>query len=369
MASLADSLEQAVTDSYCVLTAPAAATAALGEELLKSLPASQGQDGLSAFLRRTRGVRDTFCSQTPIDGADGAPVPFSGGQCPGTNYFIRAQAFRNGDPQGSEQSNTGPGPLELVRQVNPSGTTQSVNLFDANGVSLAGIGSGVQNEIDLQVLEVTPLGGDPNNCGDPGRDVPPYLEPQFTVDLDITFDDTGTGTPVNLQPTAVFAPLSVNVDNEFVIPVKVNFSPEVDVFAELNLSTGGFTFNNNQTFDNSVNVDVFEGPPIEEEPDEETVVIAVTTVATINPAVFSGTELSQGTATPSIFVPRLANLYFVYDDGNGGAVRGRDIPIKSLSQLVYADRAAVSAVIAPEPGVTITGNYVVLRAELLQTYW
>ena len=363
MVSLGTAIQDAVRPAFCTLTRPAAATLGIYSRYLDAVGLLPTQDLLVQQIDRVRGIRNIFCSETPDNALPAAPVPFTGGQCPGTIYFVSADAVINGNPPVFAGSGTGPGPIRLdTGPQEPSG--EFAVLLDANGNFLSGGGTSIPpGTFELVNIQVIPQGGGPNDCGDPPRTVPPYNPNNFTTPVDITFDDDNTGNPVTISPTLVFAPVNVGVDADFTVPFNLELSPEINLAGELNLSTGDVTYNNTA----NIELNIPDGPievPIDQ-PLENTglKIIGARVISVVNPDVAAATERQQQSPSLPIWLPRLGNLTFRYTLPDGSIIQGDDLQVKFTDQVFWADRVAFGAVFSPEDGVSSVVRLIVVTAE------
>ncbi len=369
MATFIESAGDAIRQGYCALTSPPEAFAALAQPLVDGLPSNTGTDLVGAALRQARNNRNAICGDPLDDGAVGAPPPFTGGQCPGTIYTVTGQATLNGSNFGGPQTGTGPGPIEKVRRFNPDTNFESVDVIDANGNSLVGIGSGAQNTVDVINITATPAPGEPNDCGDPPREVPEYNENNFTFSPTIIYDDGDGGPSVTINPTGIFAPISVDMNNNFRVPVRLNVAPNIPIDLNFDLSTGETTINNTNVFEPTVPTQPFEIEPEDLEEDDERLIIGVRVTSTIAAGGSSASQISQNGGQFSLNVPRLGNVYFLYNSEGGGTVRSQEFAYKQLDQVIFAPRACVGVVVSPEENVTTGFRLVVVTVQPVETYW
>ena len=369
MPSLFDSLGSAARTGFCTLTAPAEATAALLGPIASQLPRSTGVDLAGDLLNAGRGARNSFCSVTPDNGRPGAPIPFDGGQCPGTTYLVSWTS------DGPSRNNDGPylGPVNIgpvldlpsglqaatISSVNPgTGETVLTNLFFSN-----------QADPNSLVFTNVAATNGPNDCGNPPRNFPNYNAPDFTIDVPFSFDDDETGNSVNVTPTFVYAPIQIDANNTFNVPVRIEFEPEVFIDGTVDLSTGDFTVTNNNAFDFVINNNYNEIPPEQFDPGSGFIIVGVKIDSLFNPATISATATSQLNGATTLYTPRLANVYFQYQDDTGQVTLGKENPVKLSSQIIFAERAAIGAFVSPEEGVTATLNLLTVQANIVQSYW
>ena len=369
MATFIEAAGDAIRQSYCALTSTPEALAGLAQPLLDGLPSNPGTDLVGNALQQARQNRNAICGDPFDDGTAGAPPPFTGGQCPGTIYTVMGQATLNGSNFGGVQTGTGPGPISKVTVTNPEGTFRAVNVIDANGDILVGIGSGIQNDIDVINITATPAPGEPNDCGDPARDVPEYNENNFTFSPTIVYDDGDGGPSVTINPTGIFAPISVDMNNNFRIPVRLTVAPNIPIDLNFDLSTGETTINNTNVFEPTVPTEPFEVSPEDFDEDDERLIIGVRLTSTIGTGGAAATQISQAGGSFSLNVPRLGNVYFTYASEGGGIVRSQEFPYKQLDQVIFAPRACEGVVVSPEDNVTTGFVYIVVTAQPVETYW
>lgn len=349
--------------NFCLLTSAPSAIAGLTSNLLRSLPSLPTRDLAADSLNRVRNARNSFCSSTPDDvGSEVAP-PFSGGQCAGDIY--RVFVTRNGGPETLfTMTNAGDliqGPVGPIVE-----TVDGAGLFDYSfsvGNGEVGVGSNFTMSQNFEISRVENVTDPSDSCGNPPNNIPDYDSNDFTTVINITFDDSDTGSPVTLSPELTFSPIFVDMDNNFRVPFNLNFSPDVNVSGTFNFSNGDVVFNNQ----NTVNVDIPEGPftvPTTEDLSETTLVIVGARVqSSVDPLTYQGTEILQTSPSTSLFVPRLGTLTFIYALPTGEIVQGRDIDIKYVDEVVWSDAVAVGAYFSPQDGVSFSLELVVVAED------
>lgn len=369
MVSLRDALSSTLRESYCRLTRPADDFAELASPLLNTLPQSPAQDSVGLGIQGLRGVRSVFCSEPPDDARTGVPVPFTGGQCPGSLYDASWQVrFPPGNPLPVQNATNVVGPISLV--TTNSATQNQVRLVDGNGDDIFSAASTIPADPpEVLSVSVSPLAGQPDDCGDPPRDIPEYDPNTFTDMPNVNYDDDNTGNPVNISPTLVYAPLTLDMENNVRVPFTLEFAPGVEVDGFVDLSTGDTTFNVDDTFGPAFEQPLTElpaGTPLEP---GQGFVVGVRVVSTFNISDISANALSNGGGGPTIYVPRLGSVFFLHTTSESGFVQSRDFDIKLPDQVIYADRVATGAVASPIPGVTTTLSLIIVPPPLTETPW
>ena len=175
------------------------------------------------------GLWNGFCKNSSSGLPAGPDIPFSGGQCLGHRYGV----ITSGTITTANGSNfVEPevacyGPIASIIQntgVNNLGDCLwvSVQAYDSNGnpqTFHSAIGGGAPYSIaDFQIVEIVPLDGLPDTCGNPGKSFPPSTIP--TADL--------TGTQI-LDLPGGFSP---SLQFTFPTPTaNINIAPQVSISA------------------------------------------------------------------------------------------------------------------------------------------
>lgn len=321
------------------------------------------------------GLRRQVCSDDPEN--DPVPeVPFSGGQCPGTVYLITWTLNQPGSPPLNQQSDR-VGPLTLSRALEPGdenagcaeGETFNRYTMLSQGTPL-GLGSGCG--VTVTNIDVSPLFGMPDNCGDPGPEPLPDPEPVAPELPDITYNIDGD-TTITVPITAVYAPIFVDLDGSLKMPITLN--------------VGGIDFNGSLTlapefeveFKPTINIggpgspDDPEGigepgggsEPIDDLEELESTIVGVLVYSDIDSnAGPSGIEFTNG---PDIYAPRLASVTFAIKTKNSiGWTPDQDVKNLECYVPCPAPQGAIAVRVNPVPGVQ--SRFTAVRAQPLTSF-
>lgn len=251
---------------------------------------------------------------------------------------------------------------------------------------------------ELTSVTIVREDGLPDDCGEPGEDIPPVIPPipelpesPVIPPVDPDPDLPGGGGFI-FKPTV--GPITIGVDGGISIPVVVNVGgPSLSIPVTIPVSVGLPSFSPTVIIGGSGGVSTPGGgggvtaPPRPPEPvccrprpvtgpekegeegeaveDDEPPfrgrLIGVLVKSTVNPAVARISEIGQGGGDFNLFVPRLGSLYFnvvATTDVGEETASTRDYPVKTLSQYIEAppDIAVTGYRAVPEPGVTMTAS-------------
>lgn len=314
--------------------------------------------------------------QPPTD----VPLPFNGGQCP-VQYNITAAGTlksQSGTPPDEPvTASASPfGPLVGTRYIPGNlGLNQQfvLDAYDGGGnptvYSLFGTG-GLGYFANCSITSVTRVDGNPDNCGDPARPIPPAPPPDWNVgDTNITYtnsDGIDVTVPVTFNigngyvdiNAQVNVPVTVTINNEFSATATVNFNTgdinfgvTNDVKGAVNFSTGGIGSGNTVVINPppSSTIDPEEG---EDDPRDDRAIVGVLVTVTSEPT-GRATVIGQ-TDNPDIYAPRLGNVNFLCRIGTSlsGGWTG-DVPVKNRRHLIPCPwkEGAIDVKGTPEPGV------------------
>lgn len=266
----------------------------------------------------------------------------------------------------------------------------------------AGGGTWLIEEITL--WDRTRSDGLPDDCGEPGEDIPPVIPPIPElpespvippVDPDPDLPGGGgfifkpTVGPIIIGPVGgISIPVVVNVGGPslsvpITIPVNIglpSFSPTVIIGGSGGISVpgggGGVTAPPRLPEPVCCRPRPVKGPEKEgeegeavedDEPQFRGRLIGVLVKSAVNPAVARISEIGQGGGDFNLFVPRLGSLYFnvaATTDVGEEAASTRDYPVKTLAQYIEAppDIDVTGYRLAPEPGVSMSASPVFVPA-------
>ena len=260
------------------------------------------------------GLAGWVCNKDPSSYTPPSLSPFSGGQCSFPyNVSLEAEVVIASSGSSltwlpSSRANT-PGPIGGFR-VNPSNQRQFQVLGNGQWYTMTTLSSGSQAfSGDFRNLNITPTGGQEDNCGDPPADLSPDAPITFP-DQPITFDDdNGVSVTFNEDVTMYEPYFDVNGDLNISVRIGELFG-DLEIFPDFRFSPrinwGG------DGVDGPECGPAVDDPPEEEVPLDEPVELPPIIGVFVKCAP-SGNETTssfdQGDA-PDLYAPRLANVYF-----------------------------------------------------------
>lgn len=378
-------MKDAVRGVFCTTTDAVGALAELVGDASEGAPVVGGAlGGLADMAENLRGIA---CNVPPTTD-NLPPAPFQGGQCE-TAYTFNAQFQVDGVNQGPNAGYSAVGPISTANaQFGPDeerppefggGTSSQFSVISnitdgaANVVTLGGANwnpGDPERSSRYVITNMMRSDGQPDDCGNPGPDIPPYNPGDFTDTPQVDYDDDD-GNPITINPTIVLAPVFVDVSGEIKIPVNINFDDGSQLFGDVNLSTGDIDFN----FGNGPG-DCQEPQPVRDDdsvegdepadPDEnniDPIVAVLVKVVSIDPGA-KVTEIASENNFSNLFVPRLAwgSFQCLIEDG-GGLGWSVDFDVRQRVQIVECPVSwgARFVNVTAQPGVSIT--YVALRGK------
>lgn len=350
MVTYAEALSGAVTGAFCTVVGSVNGLAGLVSDSLGDIPlVSPPVRGAQAALGA---LGQAFCGGVP-DGSNVPSPPFQGGQCSGVGYSVSGR-LRQFNASGSQIFNgivgtTGVGPVQLTTRTRNDGGEILEWIFgdDSNFVV-----SSVPPDFTYTYTEISVArtDGQPDDCGNIDNNPVPYNPGDYTTNPDVTYD--GPGGPVTVNPTVVFAPVLVNIMGNVVVPVRVEVTGELNLFGELNLTTGDFNLNLGNGGGGA-------GDGSDDEPSEERndSIIAVRVLVTNIEPGYGRTEIFPVLpASDSLFVPRLATVRFFTENGTkAGRSWTEDVDVRMQNQIIACPVSwgAVDVKVEPSPGVDL----------------
>jgi hypothetical protein len=271
-------------------------------------------------------------------------------------------------------------------------------------------GGGQFTNATITRLEVTRQDGLSDNCGNPPVTPPPPPPPPSPPppDIDLPVTPPGGGPDVDLTFSPRIGPIFVGVGGALIVPVNVRVSgPLIDVNAPISIPVHislpdlNISFPGGGSEDDPVDDPDSPAPPgppprpvpgpprqiccrptpevdepIEGEPGEPTEgspapprrrLIWIVVTSEFDAGQFRGTQIGQGGAARDLFLPRLANVYFDIETGQGLQLRRSTVgpaPVQLKSQYFPApSQVTVTGWrILPEPGVRTTAVGVLVAA-------
>ena len=298
----------------------------------------------------------------PPDTLQPPAPPFTGGQCPGTIYQFTWTVNQGNAPPFNGISDR-PGPLTLSRALEPGDENagceegqEFARYTMLSGTSPVGLGSGCG--VTVTNIQVTPLFGMPDNCGDPNTELP---EPGDNIEFggDVTYEGDDN-TNITVPVTGIFAPIYVDLDGSLRIPVTVNVggidltgNVEVSPSFTVNLNPKGIKTGPGKPDDPSLGPGQ-PGVPVPEDEEEADVIVGVLVFSTLQSDAQNATGFPS-VGGPTFLVPRLGSVQFAIKTGNSIGWTS-DLDVKNLECYVPcpAPQGAIAVRVTPIAGVTRT---------------
>lgn len=300
-------------------------------------------------------------------------VPFTGGQCVGTQYNITVSVIRNGIPTDFTDTRIGPigtpvyeldGNAWRGRWYRPDGSSVLWS-FDS-------ISTGFEQP-EITSFQINSVVSGPDDCGDlPPEPAGPPDPGSNVFSPDIEYDP-GTG-PVIIPTNLVFAFPVINITGELTIPFDLS-GAEFALQGELNVSTGDINFNfggGNSASDACCLADIIEDilpdlpgddPPENEKFTPRIVAVMVTTISVADN--IKASEIGQQNA-PNFYHPRLGNISF-----NLGRTTKKvwteDIPVRRSPQLIVCPVDYGAAEVVGDPANGVSWTLRPLRRRVIET--
>lgn len=370
----------------------------VGAALCNGLYLSSQLPAFGPIARRqraiARGLYNNFCTDPTPPGLLPPPPPFQGGQCECISYRVNIELV---DPPGLpfDQVRAGPisSPVNGVEVPENPGRKSWGYYYGAPACGgrqfelLASAGPDAPSDsFAVAINSVARVDGLPDDCGNPEPIVPNPPNPRPPdpppVDEPVTPPGGGPDVIINFKPR--IGPIVVRATGIVYIPVNIQVTgPSIDVDAEINVNVNlpdldiDFNFGGGSGGDDDVVEPPSEvccdPPPIEGDEDDgsdedEPVIVepgkpglrlvGVRVLSSINADRVKATSVSQGQGVPTLWVPRLANVYFQTEsqnqDGEPELSLTQDYTVKLQDQVIYAPANArvVGAFVSPSVGVT-----------------
>lgn len=311
-------------------------------------------------------IRASLCGLPPEDLPENPP--FLGGQCL-TLYSIttRVRARRFTDPPGvfSVDQTTVRSPYggrignafiqETATQFIPVLNVQSGDAFVPVGSFLKAVFA----EVQIQIISVSRLDGLPDNCGNLPTPIEPSPVPLPPVTIPVPYTDPDGITffiPVAFAAGFIY----VNADGELNVPITINVDGRLNMTGNFNFNGGDIKINIGGGGNGGSPSDgpggggdgggpagpdpddpppppTGENPPPPPERDQpgKKILVGVYTALRIDNQQGITTIFQAGT-NPDIRVPNLGFVNFSYQVAEGVSAWSEDIPIKNLSQVIFA---------------------------------
>lgn len=343
--SFLQALTDGVRDTYCsALNASADFWSLVGDGRQLGTVGPFPLDPADAIAQGLGVGSGLFCNTPPVPPPD---PPFQGGQCD-TAYTVMVTytRIRPGFPSAPRSGTlSGLGPISsifIVEEPNESGNVfVGVRGIFADGERTVGGFEGVGASGQNLQSTVTRDDGQPDDCGDPGPQIPP-VPPNVTdgIPTPITFVDEG-GDTVNLTPTLFYGNVVINANLDATIPVDIQFDADTSLSANLNLTTGDINFNigsgsgQDETACPPTPDDTIPDPPEGEENQLERIVAVRVNVSFIDMDV-SLTEVLQDGGNPDVWLPDLGLVQFLCPSNpeGGNAAWTPPVRVQSTEQII-----------------------------------
>lgn len=377
MGAFSDVLESQVQDAVCsVMKFPREAAGLL-------LELATGDGSVEPWPWMNGLIRMACDESDPLDPLDF--TPFEGGQCD-VFYTITAttsadQLFSEGtfDRQKTNSATlTRKGPIRFKQVFESVDPTIGVKLafpqlYSEFGTPQQGEFGLAQIQADSNryldnfqyQLNVTRLDGQPDDCGNQ----PPYLddipvgEPVQGPDVPVTYVNNEGDTVTENYSLTIFAPI-IGSGNIVRIPVRLE-SPDVRIDGGIRIGENpSFEFNfpnrggGSEIVEGEPGTPADDGSPVIDEPGDNgdgQRIIGLLCTATVIDIDTPATVVDQP-GSPTLYVPRLGNVYFRVPAGAGVSGWTNAIELKNSRCYVPcpAGQGAVDYTFTPSPGVNLT---------------
>lgn len=253
--------------------------------------------------------------------------------------------------------------------------------------------------VSVNILSVTRVDGQPDNCGNPPLPpIPPIPPGGITHNVNVEYDDGG-GTSFTVPVFLAFFNAFLDANLNLQIPLTISFSPQFNFNATFNLNTGNLNVQfaprpapppgqppaapptlpppggGAQPDSFSTEVPVPPPPPGGKAPDENEPpstsgkgVIRGVIVTVAAGATQRGTRIFQSGGNPDIFAPSLGWVSFLIQVGRSTSWTA-DIPIKNVRTFIPCpwEGGAIEVAATPQPGNTLQLTPVYAKSTLQLT--
>lgn len=361
MVDLQEALKENLQQGLCNILSTAQRTAELGSGFYDSIGLRGAGQTSSQAAQMWSAAAGLACNRPPQDLSGETGPRFDGGQC-AVDYNVTASRSFSESASGSPAFTDGPftqrmtGPVKIV-SLNDNETGNVGEAIRGTQGRQISASSQTRDVVFLFDISTARVDGQPDTCGDPPGQGPPYEPGDFTTNPVIPYDDE-SGNPQTVSPTVVYKPVTVSPDGQFSVPISVEFQDGSSVFGDFNLTTGDINIGGGNGAGDGVSGPDRELEP-EEQPTEGEQLIGVRVVSTIGD--FSAarvTEINGIGNAPNLLVPRVASVLFRYESsvGNGW---GQPIDVKTDDAVILADGDAVEFAVVPQQGVTVQSRAIV----------
>lgn len=348
--NLFESLRNGARSAFCALSAPLPTLFSIGGGIYQGLGGEQQGEDLLDSADLVRAARNVACNVPPVAGGSDALVPFTGGQCPGVMYQFNWFPSPVPPFDGVQRlSQAGPGPLEFVSFPEPNGGA-SAFVRASNGVVMASAGTGDASvtAVNLNITNMVRLDGQPDDCGNPSPDIPPYNQDDWTTPQPVTYDDND-GNSLTINPTFRFSPGGPDGNGGLTVPFDVTFEDGSQMFGDFNLTTGDINIGIGNSGGEGTGGGAREIQPGEDIQEGNGNIVGVRVIASKTGSNAKGTDLLQPGGNGTVWFPRIGNIAFGYDTQSGIAW-SEDIPVKGENYIIWAKVVADYVRGTPENG-------------------
>lgn len=369
MADFKETLESAVVESFCRVTAP-------NTQLLRTFADAFGSNpGLTVPAYVGEVAYSLVCDKRPDPPL---PPPFSGGQCQ-TLYQVTSQATLELTAPPSQETvqrtDVLPGAIYGIAQklegssdiiyITHRATDGSLGVFNVFGTTRP-----AGKWTSYQIISVVRVDGQPDDCGNPSSfpRLPPPQPGEMSDNTTINWTDINGDTitnNLNINIGSAYIDVQANVQ----IPIEVNIDARATINATINVSTGGISItppggslptgkpgSPGGGTGSGTGVDTAPpSSPIPDPPDPpdptKSIVGAIVTV--ISDSKGRATQIIQKD-NPDIYAPNLGFIQFLVRIGNGTTTAWTsDIPVKNVRNLIPCpwEFGAIDVRGTPQPGV------------------
>lgn len=279
-------------------------------------------------------------------------IPFTGGQCPGTQYSFDATWTANNNPESSSQDFAATGPV-IGLEVEVTGPTKQLLLVANGGLQRTILRSiGTQFELTPGTLTLRPPTNGPDNCGNPPGTPTP-------VPLDYDLPD---GTPTSEMVTVVVGPPRIGPNGNIVFPVRITGNG-LDVEIQFNSDGSDPRIappnSDPEATECCPSEDVDADSPPNDEPDppdsDRRIVGAKVVTTSISPDVLATRILNVN--GPELYFPRLGSISFgVNEAGQLAWLNPQDVQNKNCYVPCPVEGGATDIQSNPLPGVVFNVN-------------
>jgi len=371
MATFIEGVKSALRFAPCIALGNAEWAYGAAGRIFPFGPAEEGIATVRALRR--------FIGCNPDNDPEEPQPPFQGGQCDGQLY-VGSYTYTQGNNPPITARFKAWGPIGGAVEGTDSNGTPGVGLISRGDLTQnspafqCGVGGNptlgtltyrqfASNATNPSIQSITPCGAD--NCGG----LPPVLPPptNININIDVTYNNE-EGDEINLTIPFIFAPINVDINGRFNIPVTFNlggveFSGTVTIAPEFSV-----TINPPQAptgTDNPTDTLPPGDPEDEVEPREfDDKVIGVVVQSSL-----SGEQQLTTIATaniPTIFAPRAGSIKFAYSIG-ASTFWSNDIDVKGGRVFIPCpfSQGADAVAVSPAPGVVL--NWVEITGPPLAT--